>query len=561
MRQKTLASIDYVFCGVLALATTAAPQYISKMECDFNLAFFLTALAAFACLLGVTFALRKFLESMRWNAKLKPTNKLNQAFAKLLNCKHPVLATAGIILAFWAIPIILLYPGTPINDTWQQFWQFMKFMSDPINAEGALWDHHPVFDTFFMGAIITPIAYYTGLWHQMFFAYVIMQAVFTSLCFSCVVNYAHKKLGLEILPCACILAALCMFQIYPTAVQNISKDSLHAWVFVLYALFFCELIRTNGSGIKSKKFIVAFTAIALLCCLTKKVGFYIVLLTLVLAVIFLEGRKNKKRILAPIASCAILMLLVMPAFLQITHATQGEKREMLSLPFQMTARYVKDHPNEVTEEEYEVIDELLDMTSLAERYDPFCADAVKNESKGVGVQGYVNYGKVWLTQGLKHPETYATALNCMLSGWFSWEEYAPLMNSEHHTALATEHIPQSAAERDVSKAAADSYEEAIHNLHQNSMLQLFHTFAFWAALIPAFVVCTVCRKQKSKAPVRYWLAPLPSILALLCGCWLAPVSTAGVEGYRYLFPLTYTAPLLIAWCLYAYKNNAGHPVH
>ena len=555
---KALAPIDYVCCAFLGLAITAAPQYINKSLCEFNLLFFLTALATFACLLSVTFALRKFLQSMRWNAKLKPTNKLNQAFSKLFNCKHPVLAVAGIILAFWAIPLIFLYPGTVINDTWGQFCQFMKFMSNPFEAEGVLWDHHPIFDTFFMGAIITPVAYFTGHWHLMFFVYVIMQAVFTSLTFSCVVNYAHKKLDLEILPCALILAAFCLFQIYPIAVQNISKDSFHSWVFVLYALFFCELVRTNGDAIKSKKFIVLLTAIALLCCLTKKVGFYIVLVTLVFAIIFLKGRNNKKLILVPIASSAILMLLVMPAFMHITHATPGEKREMLSLPFQMTARYVKDHADEVTDEEYAAIDQLLDMSTLAQRYEHTCSDAVKDKTKEVGIRGYVEYGKAWLAQGLKHPETYVTALNCMMSGWFSWTEYAPLMDMSWHSQLDSAYIPESATTRDISAGTAQAYTETIHNLYANSMLQLFHTFAFWATLIPAFILCTVCRKQAKKGgSVRFWVAILPSFLALVCGCWLAPVSTAGMEGYRYLFPLTYTAPLMIAWCLFMYKNANG----
>ena len=642
---KTLAPIDYIFCALLALAITAAPQYLSKSVCDFNLTYFLTALAAFAALTAAVFVIRRLLLSMRWNVRLAPTSKLNQVLNKLFNCKHPIIAIAGIILAFWAVPIILLYPGTVINDTWQQFWQFMKYMSNPFDAEGVLWDHHPIFDTFFMGAIITPIAYYTGLWHPMFFVYVILQAIFTSLAFSCVVNYAHKKLGLEILPCACILVAICVLQIYPVATQNISKDSLHSWVFVLYAICFCEMVRTHGSAIKSKKFLIAFVAVAMLCCLTKKVGCYIVLFTLIIAFFFLGGREitrsheitgsrkltggraaakksvggtskedltnnfaistekkekwlneTRRRTLIPIACCAVLMLIAMPAFMHLTQASGGEKREMFSLPFQMSARYAKDHADEITSEEYQVIDNLLDMSTLAQRYDPIGADTVKDGSKNVGLNGYISYAKVWLAQGAKHPDTYITALNCMLSGWFSWVEYAPLMNSDHHPALATDQIPQSAATRGATKPAADAYQEAVHNLFQNPMLQIFHTFALWAAIIPAFVVCTVCRTRKSwgglpapnpsaqdasrsksaaspskssrsksnpstpnlsTPPTKYWIAILPSILALMCGCWLAPVSTAGMEGFRYLFPLTYTAPLLIAWCMYVYKQNSS----
>lgn len=46
----------------------------------------------------------------------------------------------------------------------------------------------------------------------------------------------------------------------------------------------------------------------------------------------------------------------------------------------------------------------------------------------------------------------------------------------------------------------------------------------------------------------------PMVLSLIFGCWLAPVSIH-FEGRRYLYPLTYTAPLLLAWCMFVYQNE------
>ncbi len=554
-KEKALATIDYICCVLLGFAIAAADQYIEKSQCDFNLSYFLTALATFASLLVATFLFRKFLQSMRWNLKLKPSNKLNQFFQIVFNCRHPVLATSCIILICWSVPIAFLYPGTLVNDTWGQLQQFITYAQNPTGSENPLSDHHPLFDTFVIGAFITPIAKTTGLWHLMFFIYVIVQAICTSLTFSCVVNYAYKKLNLEILPCFFLLSMFCILQIYPVSIQNISKDSFHSWLFVLYSLFFCELVRTNCRVIKSKKFIIAFTIIAITCCLTKKVGFYVVIFTLVFAIIFLKGNKNKKLILIPFVSSVIVMLLVMPMIMHITHTTPGEKKEMLSLPFQMSARYVKEHAEEVTDEEYKVIDQLLNIDTLADRYNPTYADPVKNETNSIGVQGYLDYGKVWITQGLKHPETYAAALNCMISGWFSWSEYSPLMDSSWHSQLDPDLIPENASERDISATTAQSYSDTIHNLYNNSILRLFHAYVFWATFIPAFIICTVFRRQARKTLVKNWLAILPSLFALIFGCWLAPVSSASVDGCRYLFPLTFTAPLLIAWCLFVYKNN------
>ena len=51
---------------------------------------------------------------------------------------------------------------------------------------------------------------------------------------------------------------------------------------------------------------------------------------------------------------------------------------MFSLPFQQTARYVKNTGDEISEEEREIIAKVLDYDSLAEIYEPMTADPVKN---------------------------------------------------------------------------------------------------------------------------------------------------------------------------------------
>ena len=50
---------------------------------------------------------------------------------------------------------------------------------------------------------------------------------------------------------------------------------------------------------------------------------------------------------------------------------------MFSVPFQQTARYVKEHSEEITTEEAEAIRGILDFDHLAELYNPEISDAVK----------------------------------------------------------------------------------------------------------------------------------------------------------------------------------------
>ena len=107
----------------------------------------------------------------------------------------------------------------------------------------------------------------------------------------------------------------------------------------------------------------------------------------------------------------LLFMVAWPWTMKFTGIVPGGKREMLSIPFQMTARYVKEHPDDITEEESEVIDKMLYMETLAERYDPVSADPVKGFAfyEIHNTPDYLDYIRVWFRQGCRHPGSYVNA--------------------------------------------------------------------------------------------------------------------------------------------------------
>ena len=223
----------------------------------------------------------------------------------------------------------------------------------------------------------------------------------------------------------------------------------------------------------------------------------------------------------------------------------------MSLPFMMTARYVKDYPNDVTDSEREIIDRTLQYDTLAERYNPVFADTVKNYCNVTGARAFVDYFKVWVKQGLRHPDAYFKAANCLIAGWFSWDEWVPLMNNGWRDQFVASEIPEDVPERGITQGTADAYQETVHNLYKFPILRTFHTFAFWATLVLAFAICTVIRSRKAQKGC--WMSLLPCLFALFLGCWLSPVSNYGIEGIRYLFPVVETSPLILGWCFYVSK--------
>ena len=541
MSTKTLSVSDVLINIILSLAFTAAPYYINDGKLEINLGYVLTALTTFAVFLLITYMLRKFLKEYDWNTD-HPESKHLRLIEKLLLSKKSIWIIAAIIFAAWIIPLCFLYPGTIINDTWNELQQFICLSFS---------DHHPIFDTLVMGIIIVPLSRLTGKWHLIIFLYVLLQAALTSFAFAATISYTYRKLNLGLKAAIVLLLIYCIIPIFPAAVQTISKDALHSWGFVLFTVLYIELIRTNGTAIKEKNFLLKFILVILYCCLTKKVGVYVIVLSLSVAIIFLKY--SRKYLVIPIAAAILLMGVLMPAARTFLNIAPGGKQEIFSLPFQMTARYVKEHGDDITEDEYEILDKVLTMDTLADRYNPTNADPVKDYYQKADGRYYIKYITVWFKQGVRHPDSYVSAFNAMLSGWFSWHEYAPLMNSDWRTQHNTELIPESVAVRGMTDSTANAYEEMFHNLYNIPIIQFFLSYGLYASLLPAFALSTVMRKWKNK-DIKYWMALFPLLSALFFGCWLAPVSYQ-IEGMRYLYPIVYTIPIIIMWCIYIYKNN------
>jgi hypothetical protein len=87
----------------------------------------------------------------------------------------------------------------------------------------------------------------------------------------------------------------------------------------------------------------------------------------------------------------------------------GSIREAFCLPFQQTARYVRDYYDELTPHELEVLKETFDWRYFRTSYDPLCADDIKSLYTEGDTQHIINYLQVWFTDFFKHPLCYVQA--------------------------------------------------------------------------------------------------------------------------------------------------------
>ena len=542
---KNILSIpDIILCAIPAFTFTAATDYIESGSFTPSAGYILASCVLFAALLCITYLLRKSLLKV----KTEPGSErgIFRFFTRIMQNRFHILIIAIVIFLCWVPALLLLYPGTLINDTWGELIQFIKFN----RGESGLSDHNPLFDTFLMGAFIVPIAQKTGEWHFVIFVYVVVQAFLSALAFSCTVSYALKKLNSGSKAALFMTIVYCLLPIYPASVQTVSKDALYAWIYVFFTIQYLEIVRSEGTVLRKSAFVILFTLSAILCCLTRKIGFYVVLASLL--ILFPFCRKNRLLLLIPALFSVVIMNVVMPAVITRLDAIPGGIQERYSLLFQMTARCFRDYPEDISEEEYAVVDKVLYPDEMAEAYDPTFADPVKKHTQKGAKEDYDEYIKVWFQMGKRHPDAYIAAANSMLAGWFSWTKYAPLMNMDHRNQLDSQYLPKWVGLRFISEETARSYEMMFEKLYENPFTRLFFTYGFYATLVPFFFAGTVLRKWKTRRP--YWLAIVPLFLSLALGCWLAPASVF-LEGKRYLYPITYTIPLLCMWCLFIYREN------
>ena len=74
---------------------------------------------------------------------------------------------------------------------------------------------------------------------------------------------------------------------------------------------------------------------------------------------------------------------------------KGSVKEVLSIPFQQTARYIKEYPEEVTLKEKKAINDILSYDGIKENYNPEISDFVKNTFREGSEDKLDEYFKVW----------------------------------------------------------------------------------------------------------------------------------------------------------------------
>ena len=336
--------------------------------------------------------------------------------------KHPFRNSIIVIILAWLPYIISFYPAILSPDPSFQIKQFFgietKYMeyAEQIDSSVTITNHHPVAHTVLLGGS-------AKLGHILFdstniglFIYSIIQIsiLVSALAFS--LNYM-KKMQTPLYLRLIVLAIYCLVPMFPLYSMSAVKDVIFGALLLIYMIYLYDGIKNRNENIYTWKRIVGIMILLLGIMLVRNNGIYTIILSL--PFLLLIDKKNRLKIICIILAPVIVYKSYTNILLPALKITDGSIREMLSIPFQQTARYVRDHGDEITTEEYEIYDKVLDMDDLAERYNPDLSDPVKGKyNPKTTDEELKTYFKTWFSGLFKHPNTYIQATINNVYGYF-----------------------------------------------------------------------------------------------------------------------------------------------
>ena len=299
------------------------------------------------------------------------------------------------MLLCWSPYIICYLPGSVPHDG---YWQLnMAFGINPLT------NHHPWVITFIYGIIMR-----IGRCISDNFGVFIIVAIFTVieiLCYAFVCN-CLKRWGTSK---KIYIGTLAFFSIVPAFggyAQAIIKDNIFSALLALFFAIYIDICIQCGNSVEIKKMISLFL-VGILVCLSRNNGTYIVIPSIICLILYMKKEKSRYVILL---ICLIVCYQGLEGYVAPQLGVEkGSVKEMLSIPFQQTARYIKEYPEEVTSQEKNAINNILSYEGIKENYNPEISDFVKNTFREGSEDKLGEYFKVWFEMFLKHPMVYVEA--------------------------------------------------------------------------------------------------------------------------------------------------------
>lgn len=466
--------------------------------------------------------------------KWKPKNKLINKYISSLE-KHPFGTSFISFFIICSIFMIVFYPIVLSPDPAFQIKMYYNVPTKYIywvvqrDPNVFMTNHHPILQTFMLGWCLDLgrmiLNDNFGL-----FIYTFIQSIMISICVSFTVSFLKKH---KVDPNYSFILMLIymivpMFGFYTVSAV---KDTYYTIFFIYLVLFLYDFVHDKGNNLTWVNVLKLFV-ISIFLCLFRQNGIYIILI--ILPVMAFYSLKNVIKI-------SVVFFLVIGTMWSYNNVlipglgvSDGSIREALSVPFQQTARLVKYHKEIISEEDLKVIDTILHVDTLGERYESTLSDKVKNEfNKDATKEDLKAYFKVWFKYLLKEPICYINATLNNTTGYFypyklRWYFYH---NYDSRVTVGEKsvnyHYNKLGKIRDILSTYAIIYPYI-------PVIGLLSNIGFGTFSVMYLIANLIEKKKK-----QYIIVLIPLIISILV-CLVGPANTY----FRYAMPYLFVLPTL-----------------
>lgn len=460
--------------------------------------------------------------------------------------KKAFLKLSLIMIACWVPYMIIMAPGAMGTDTRDQFAQIlgngeMSWSPGTVPREPTdilLTNHHPVAHTLLLGIFLK-----FGELIGSYFAGIELYCVLQSVVFALALTYSVMKLqeyGMSKRLAKLVYLFFTLCPLFPLWGMTTFKDTPFSIMLLVVTLLLYDAFKAPEKFNKTKYLLLAAALFVLM--LVRNNSFYMVLILLPFTVI--HFRKDKKFLVKVISVMLIPILLFKVGFtgiaFKVAGVNNGSPREMLSVPFQQTARYILEFEDEITPEEQKNILTILgggdvSLNEIAQLYVPDRSDEVKGlYNKYATTDDLINYFKTWFAQLAKHPGCYVEAFLNLNFSWFGFDSNHDAIYYNGNTDETIPDYLEGLDSPDALAGARSAVSQLVNLLDRIPIVSCLFEFSFYTWCYVVIFLAMLMRKRYTEL-----LVCLP-IFANYAICFVGPVAYM-----RYVIPMIACIPFVI----------------
>lgn len=462
--------------------------------------------------------------------------------------EHPFIMPMVIMLVCWLPYIVFYFPGCSTGtDTRNQIYMYYgidSFLTQsvvPLKEGVYLNNLHPLLHSLFTGACLDLGFFLFKSYTAGLFIYTLVQTILTLLTLSYTIVWM-KKINAPNWIRILSLVLYCFLSFFPYFAITHGKDTPFSLLMVLFVIKVFDLIN-DSSVINNKKYMISFSFILLALLFLRNDGIYRIIISFIFIILVNKTIWKKLLLIAfiPVSIYLVYLHFLLPMF----SIPSENSREMLSVPFQQTARVVYFHStNAYKKEDIEKIKKVLpsyyDMKKL---YNPQLSDPVKNTYNMYATkEELIDYFKVWFKYLFRYPTDYIEATLNNTYGYFYIDLYKE-RGFGYTSLLELDDGIFNIKYIDKFKNFRNALNLINRTLKRTPIIYLLYSVGFYDWFL---IIMSGYFFMRGKKKYIITLIPLYSVLLINL---LSPVN----GHFRYTLPIIFSFPVLV--CIFCYENK------